>query len=156
MRRSASRFVGSSFLLPRMTARLTRLSFPFESRKLSRYRPTQFCPIKETLPFWYLFRANGPPLPVDLIAPAGSVANSVGWRAPSFSIALDGMGLCTVRSYFSLLGFIAHEGSPSHYRPARAAKKIHFSRTCGRERPHELFGRLKAEKVGSPPARFGV
>src|SRR6266404_5600129 len=26
-----------------------------------------------------------------------------------------------------------------------------FSRTCGRERPHELFGRLKAEKVGSLP-----
>src|SRR6266436_10396959 len=26
-----------------------------------------------------------------------------------------------------------------------------FSRTCGRERPHELFGRMKAEKVGSLP-----
>ena len=37
-----------------------------------------------------------------------------------------------------------------------SAKTARKQRAAGRERPHELFGRLKAEKVGSLPPVFVV
>src|SRR6266849_3211393 len=60
MRRSASRFVGSSRLVPSITYRRTRRILPSIPITSSRYLPAHlslFFPSRNTRPRWYLFRA---------------------------------------------------------------------------------------------------
>ena len=74
--RRASRFVGKSDLEPSTSERSIRRIWSF-SITSSRHRPTHtgfFLPLRNTLPFWYLRRANPPPRSPNRCPRPGRVA----------------------------------------------------------------------------------